>query len=282
MNAAPAIGLIAGAGRLPIELARGARRAGHAVHAIAFHALAEPALAAEASSCEWLHLGELERLLAALRSAGAEQVVLAGKVPKSLLTAPGAALRPDARARALLAKLPDQSDETVLRALAGALEREGYELRSQLELVPALVATAGALSARAPSDAEWGDIRFGWPIARALGGLDVGQTVVVQARAVLALEAIEGTDAAIARGLALAARGRPACVIKRAKPAQDPRFDVPTIGLGTLRAIAAGGGSALAIEAGRTLVLDGAELAAFADAHALAVVALPGSEERGV
>jgi len=274
MSAAPAIGLIAGAGRLPVELARGARRSGLAVHAIGLRALAEPALGEAASSCEWLYLGELERLFASLRAAGAQQVVLAGKVPKTLLLHAGAPVRPDARARALLAALPDRSDDSLLGALARALAQEGYGLRSQLELVPGLVASAGTWSAREPSAEEWSDIRFGWPIARALGAVDVGQTVVVQGRAVLALEAIEGTDAAIERGLQLSARGRPACVVKLAKPAQDPRFDVPTIGLGTLRAIAAGGGSALAIEAGRTLALDRAELPAFADSHGIALVAL--------
>ncbi len=269
-----ALGLIAGAGGLPSAFARAARSRGRKVHAIALHGLTEATIADAVDGCEWLHLGELERMLGALRAAGAEEVALAGKVPKAFLWQRRDALKPDARALALLAALRDRKDDSLLGAVADLLAAEGHTLANQLEIAPELVAVAGPLTVRRPSSEEWADIAFGWPIARALGGLDVGQSVVVQRRAVLALEAIEGTDAAIARGLALGERGRPACVVKVAKPRQNPRFDVPTVGLETVRALAAGGGSALAFEAGRTLVLDRAELAAHADACGIAVVAV--------
>ena len=269
---APALSLIAGAGRLPLLVARSARAAGRHVHAIALHALSDPALEAEADACEWLHLGEFARLLAALQAAGAQQIALAGKVPKAFLWQHREALKPDARALALLGALEDRKDDSLLGAVADLLAAEGFALASQLEVAPSLVARVGRIAGREPTPEELADIAFGWPIARALGGLDVGQSVVVQGRAVLALEAIEGTDAAIARGLAFAERGKPACAGKVAKPNQDPRFDVPVIGPATVRAIAAGGGSALAVEAGRTLVLDREELAREAERAGIAVV----------
>jgi hypothetical protein len=272
MSDSPALGLIAGAGGLPAAFASALRARGTPVHAIALHALCDAALADAASSCTWLHLGEWGRMLEALRAAGAERVLLAGKVPKAFLWQRPDAVRPDARALRFLASLRDRKDDSLLGAVAEILGAEGIAVLSQLEAAPGLVGAAGPLTARPPTDVEWADIDFAWPVARALGGLDVGQSVVVQGRAVLALEAIEGTDAAIARGLAFAERGKPACVVKLAKPSQDARFDVPTIGPGTVRALAAGGGSALAYEAGRTLVLGRAELAALADAHGIAVV----------
>ncbi len=269
---AAALSLIAGAGRLPLLFARSARAAGRRVHAIALHALSDPALAAEVDACEWLHLGEFARMLAALEAAGAQQIALAGKVPKAFLWQQREAVKPDARALAFLGALKNRSDDSLLGAVADLLAGEGFALASQLEVAPALVAQRGRIAGREATPAELNDIAFAWPIARALGGLDVGQSVVVQSRAVLALEAIEGTDAAIARGLAFAERGKPACVVKVAKPNQDVRFDVPTIGPDTLRAIAAGGGSALAVEAGRTLVLDGEELAREAERAGIAVL----------
>lgn len=272
MEGRPALALIAGAGELPLAFACAVRARGAAVHAIGLHALSDAALGGVASSCTWLHLGEFERMLDALRAAGAERVLLAGKVPKAFLWQRRDALRPDARATGFLASLRDRKDDSLLGAVADLLAAEGFALASQLDVAPGLVGQAGPLTARPPTDLEWADIAFGWPIARALGGLDVGQSVVVQGRAVLALEAIEGTDAAIARGLAFAERGRPACVVKVAKPGQDARFDVPVIGPETVRALAAGRGSALAYEAGRTLVLGRAEIAALADAHGVTVV----------
>jgi len=269
---APPLALVAGAGRLPHWIARSARAQGRRVHAIGLHGLADPSLGAEVDRCEWRHLGELEEILDALGRSGAREVALAGKTPKALLWQQRDRLRIDARARALLAGLASRNDDALLGAIAELLEKQGFALASQLELAAELVAPEGLIAGRALNDAEVQDVAFGFPIARALGGLDVGQSVVVQNRAVLALEAIEGTDAMIARGLGFAERGRPACAVKVAKPNQDPRFDVPAIGADTVRALAAGGGSALAVEAGRTLVLDRDELAREAERAGIAVV----------
>jgi DUF1009 family protein len=266
------LALIAGAGRLPAHIVRSVRKSGRRVHVVALRALSDDAIGAEADSCEWLHLGEFARMLGSFARAGAGEVALAGKVPKAFLWQEREAVKPDAKALALLGALRDRADDSLLGAIAELLGAEGLSLASQLEIAPELVAARGTIAGRELSATERSDVAFGFPIARALGELDVGQSVVVQDRAVLALEAIEGTDAAIARGLSFAERGKPACVVKVAKPRQDPRFDVPAIGPETVRALASGGGSALAVEAGRTLVVDRDELAREALRAGIAVV----------
>ena len=277
--AAP-VGLIAGNGQLPFELARGARARGHRIAAVAFEGLAEPGLEAVADVFTAQPIGQLDRLFAFLRGQGVKEVVFAGKVPKRVLY-DGTNLAPDARALAILAKLRDRSDDSILLACAAAFQEEGFELLSQTELAPELLAGEGQLGAHAPTSEQLAELRFAWPIAKALGGLDVGQTVVVEGRAVLALEAIEGTDLAIRRGVGLGRGG--ACVVKVAKPQQDPRFDVPAIGVETVRALASGRGGLLAVEAGRTLLLQRDALVREADAAGIALLGVdarrvPGGE----
>lgn len=271
--AAP-LGLIAGCGRLPIELARSARRRGQPVVAVALEGFAEAELGESVDELAWLPLGQLARHFAFLRERGVKQVVLAGKVPKRVLYAEPGRVRPDARATALLASLADRKDDSILLAFAGALEAEGFELLAQSELAPELLAAEGPLGARRATPEQLADLAFGWPIAKTLGALDVGQTVVVEARAVMALEAIEGTDEAIRRGTSLGRGG--ACVVKVAKPQQDARFDVPAVGLDTVRALAAGRGALLAVEAGRTLLLQREEMLREADAAGIAVLGVDG------
>jgi len=264
------LGLIAGRGRFPLDLARAARRRGERVVAVAFHGDTEAALADEVDELHWLHLGELETLIARFRAAGARRAVMGGKVLKTSLFGDLARLKPDARAIALIAGLRTRSDDSILGAIADELAGEGITLLPQAALVPELLAGEGTLGAVEPTPAQRGDIAFGWPIAKALGALDVGQTVVVRERAVLALEAIEGTDAAVARGAALGGPG--ASVIKVAKPRQDPRFDMPAVGLGTLAVLADGKVAVLAVEADRTFLLDRAEFLREADRHRIAVL----------
>jgi len=269
-TAAGALGLIAGRGRFPLEVARALRRRGERVAAVAFKNETDPALEAEVDALEWVYLGELGRLVEGLRGAGAREAVMAGKIPKVRLYGDLGALRPDPRALALLARLADRKDDTILRAIAAELEAEGVRLRTQPEVAPELFAGPGPLGSRRPSAAEAADVAFAWPIAKALGGLDIGQTVAVRDRAVLAVEAIEGTDAAIARAGAMASGG--IVVVKVAKPDQDLRFDMPAIGLDTLKALREARAAVLAFEAGRTVVLDREELAREADALGIAVV----------
>lgn len=266
------LGLLAGNGKLPAELAASARRAGWRVVALALHELADPALAQHVDALEWAHLGDFGRMLDWLRAAGAEDVVLAGKVPKAFLWERRDAVRPDARALAALATLGDRKDDSLSGMVVRVLEAEGLRVRCQLELAPDLCAPAGAFGRKQATPEQERDIAFAWPVAKALGALDVGQSVVVQGGAVLALEAVEGTDAAIERGCALADARRGVVVVKVAKPKQDLRFDVPTIGLATVRTLAKGGGGALAVEAGVTLVLEREALVAEADAQGIVLL----------
>jgi hypothetical protein len=264
------VGLVAGSGCFPGELARCLRGRGRSVVAAALRELAPADLASRVDRLEWVWLGELEALVAAFRREGVRDVVLAGKVPKAFLWTHPAAVRPDARAAAVLARLGDRRDDTLLGAVAAALEAEGFRVRGQAELAPELLAPEGPLGKLAPDAEQMADVAFGFPVAKALGAVDVGQTVVVRGRAVLALEAVEGTDEAIRRGCALGEPG--ACAVKVAKPKQDPRFDVPAVGPDTVRVLAEGGGAVLAVEARRTLVLERERLVAEADARGVAVV----------
>jgi hypothetical protein len=215
-------------------------------------------------------VGEIGRLFDTLQAEGVEAVVLAGKVPKSVLLADPSRLRLDAQALALLRRLADRKDDSILGVVASAIEEAGFRVLTQAELAPELCAPEGPLGRLGPSAEQWRDVAFGFPVARVLGGLDVGQTVVVLDRAVLALEAIEGTDEAIRRGCALGGPG--ASVVKVAKPRQDPRFDVPTVGPDTLRACVEGRAAVLAVEAGATFVLERERLVEEADRHGVAVV----------
>lgn len=235
-----------------------------------FHDETDPALAAEVESLVWLHLGQLGALVATLRAGGADESLVIGKVPKTNLFADLGRLRPDATALTLVAGLRTRNDDAILLALADLLAAEGMPLAPQAGWAPGLVAEEGVLGRVAPSDAQRAEIAFALPVAKALGAVDVGQTVVVRERAVLALEAIEGTDEAIRRGAALGGPG--AVVVKVAKPRQDPRFDVPTVGPETLEAMIAAKAAVLAIEAGRSFLLERDVLLARADACGIAIV----------
>lgn len=274
-------GLIAGLGRFPIEVAQAVRAAGHEVVAVGLRGLTEEALRAEVDHFAWVYLGEIERLMAVFREAGVREVVMAGKVPKTFLWQQPEQVKPDARALKAMAGIVDRKDDSLLGAVADLLEEEGFRLLGQAELAPGLFAEPGQLGSVAVGEDELSDIAFGWPVAKVIGELDVGQTVVVRGKAVLALEALEGTDEAVRRGCALGEPG--ASVVKVAKPGQDMRFDVPTIGVATIQALADGGARALAIEAHKTVVLSRRETIALADRHGIAVLgmvdgALPVSE----
>jgi hypothetical protein len=265
------LGLIAGQGVFPLEVARMARRRGLRVACVALREQARPEIAGEVESITWIYPGEVTAGLAAFRAAGVQDVVMAGKVAKSDLFRNPERLRIDATAASLLGELTDRKDDTILAKLAQSLEALGLHLLPQYALTPDLLVAEGVLTATAPSEAQRADIAFGLPIAKAIGRLDIGQTVVVKDRAVLAVEAIEGTDAAIRRGGAIASG---ACVVKVAKPSQDPRFDVPTIGPATVAVLAESRVAVLAFEAGATVVLERDTMVREADAHGIAIVAV--------
>jgi len=264
------LGLIAGQGQFPLELAQAIRSRGRRLVAVGYKGLTSSSLEAFADETHWLHLGELGLLIEVFQQAGSDRVVMAGKVPKTILYGDSSQHHVDARALALLADLKDRKDDSILLMLADVLENEGLHVCSQVEFVSDLLAAEGILGDVCVTPSQLRDIAFGWPIAKSIGAMDIGQTVVVGNMAVLAVEAIEGTDAAIRRGGGLG-RGC-ACVVKLAKPHQDLRFDVPAIGPETIEALSESGVYALAVEAGKTLVLGREETLRRANEAGIAIV----------
>jgi hypothetical protein len=278
MAADRVLGLIAGQGAFPLAVARSARRAGRRIACIAFPGLTDPGIESEVSEITWIHPGEVAQGIAALQAARVHDAVMAGRVPKSALFRNPESLRLDGQAKALMAKLGDRRDDTILGAVASHLESLGIRLLPQWSPAPELLAPEGVLGARDLTPGERADVDFGVPIARRMGALDIGQTVVVKDGVVLAVEAVEGTNEAIRRAGSFSAG---ACVIKVAKPQQDPRFDVPAVGPGTLAALVDAKACVLAIEAGATVVLEREALLRDADAHGIAVVGIAATHEAG-
>jgi DUF1009 family protein len=269
------IGLIAGFGRFPILLAQNARAENVQVIAVGIRHEASPELEQHVEKLYWCGVAQLGRLIDILKREGIRRAVMAGKIHKTCMYTPLRLLRlwPDLRTVLLwYRRLRDRRDDTLLSAVAEELAREGITLESSLRYSQNLLAREGVLTRSRPSDAELRDIRFGWNLAREMGGLDVGQSVAVREQAVLAVEAIEGTDEAIRRAGQLSNGGF--VVVKVSKPDQDERFDVPTVGPDTVRALAESGGRVLAVEADKTLFLDAEEALSEADRRKVAVVAL--------
>jgi len=263
------IGLIAGNGRFPKLFAENARRLGYRVSAVALTGETEPALEQCVDRIHWISLGQLGKLIKAFKQDGVGQAVMVGGVKKTHLFAN---IRPDFRALALMRRLTVRKDDMILRAIAAELEDEGIRIRESTFGLEGLLVEEGMLARRSPTKSEWRDIEFGWEVAQAIGKLDIGQCVVVKDRVVVAVEAVEGTDQAIRRGGALAKGG--AVVVKRFKPQQDLRFDLPTVGTGTIEVMVESGASVLAVEAGKALFLDRAEAIAMADKAGIAVVGI--------
>jgi DUF1009 family protein len=274
------VGLLAGWGRYPLVVAEALRAQGRAVFCLGADGHADPALAALCHDFAWIGLGKLGRAIRYFRRHGVRRATMAGKFHKVVLYQPWFLLKnlPDWRAIRsfypfFMPSRKDRKDDTMLGALVHEFAADGIRFEPATNFVPELLVKPGQLTARGPSRGERLDIDFGWRLAKEMGRLDVGQSVAVKDRGVLAVEAIEGTDECIRRAGALCARGN-FTVVKVAKPQQDMRFDVPTIGRGTLEAMLAAGGRVLAVEAGRTIFIDQAEVVAFADAHQLVIVAL--------
>ncbi len=245
------VGLIAGNGRLPLLLARNIRACGRPVAAIGHVAETRRDLSRFVDSLEWVRIGELGRIIHLLQAQNVREVVLAGGVPKVHFFSQ---IRPDARAIQVLAKLRDKKDDAILRAVAAEIESEGIRVISPLRFLRDCTAVPGCLTARQPTERERRDVLFGAEIAKKIGTLDVGQTVVVKDQIVLAMEAIEGTDEAVRRGGKLG-RGDVA-VVKICKPRQDLRLDLPVVGPETIKTLQKAGASVLAIEAGKTIIID--------------------------
>jgi DUF1009 family protein len=266
------LGLIAGNGRFPFLALEGARRLGHDVTIVAIKeetspALTEAAAADPAADLHWVSLGQVGKCIAILQGAGVTRAVMAGQVKHTRLFTD---FVPDLTGLRLLGRLKTRNTDAVISAVADVLADHGIELENSTAFLRPLLAASGVLTARPPSADEQADLDFGYRMADAVAGLDIGQTIAVKDRAVVAVEAMEGTDAVIARAGELAGPG--VCIVKVAKPTQDMRFDVPVVGLPTLAAMEKAGARVLSVDAGRTLVLDGAEFYARADAQGAAVV----------
>lgn len=275
------IGLLAGWGRFPAVFAEAARQQGYSVQCMGIDGLVDPSLA---DLCDHFKTSPLARLGKAIRyfkRRGVTQAVMAGKVEKRVLFRSFLFWRllPDWRTVHMWLRYctENKKDDTLLLAVVREFARDGIEFRSALEFCPELLVKHGFLTRRQPNAAQWKDIRFGWEIAKEIGRLDVGQTVVVNDMAVMAIEAIEGTDECIRRAGLLCRRGG-LTVVKVAKPEQDMRFDVPTVGVQTLQTMREAGARVLAIESGMTILLDEPEVIRLADKLGIAIVSLKTEE----
>lgn len=271
------LGLLAGAGEFPIQFARAARHAGHYVYGLGVKGMASDELYEACDAFRFAPLARLGKAIRLFRKAQIDRVIMAGKIEKTVLFHPFRWLRlmPDWRTVHMWVTYAreNKKDDTLLLAVIREFERDGLIFDSALKYCPELLVKHGFLTNRKPTAAQWKDIKFGWEMAREMGRLDIGQTVVVNDTAVIAVEAIEGTDRCIRRAGELCRRGG-FTVVKVAKPKQDMRFDVPTIGVETIKSMHESGGRVLAIEAGLTIILNPEEVAAVADRLGIAVVAV--------
>ena len=265
------IGLIAGNGRFPFLALQGARSLGHDVTVVAVKEEAFPELegAARAAGADlhWVSLGHLGKCIKILKQAGVGQALMAGQVKHAKLFS---GIIPDLTLLSVLTRLKARNTDALISAVADVLRREGIELLNSTAFLAPLLARAGVLSRRQPTPEELEDFTFGYRMADAIAALDIGQTIVVKDKAVVAVEAMEGTDAVLRRAGEIAGTGTR--VVKVAKPNQDMRFDVPVVGVATIAAMRAAGATALTIDAGKTLVVDGDRFFEAADAAEIAVV----------
>jgi DUF1009 family protein len=262
-------GLIAGNGDFPFLVLEGARSRGIEMAVIGIREEASPALERAAKRFHWISLGELGRGIDLLHQEGVKRAVMAGQVKHNKIFS---SIRPDWRLAKLLFSLPAKNTDALIGAVARVLEDEGIELVDSTKFLGSLLPAAGVLTRRAPDDAEAADIAYGRQVAQRIAGLDLGQTVVVRDCACVAIEAMEGTDEAIERATRIAG-GQRLVVVKISKPAQDMRFDVPVIGLKTVEVMRRANATALAIDAGRTLLFDREALVRAADEAGIAIQA---------
>jgi len=262
------IGLLAGAGRFPIAFARAAQQQGRSVFCVGVQGMASDELGDICDDFATTPLGRLGKAIRLFKKANVKQAVMAGKIEKKVLFQ---------RFRWLHNIRDNKSDDSLLLAVIREFERDDIRFQSALDFCPELLVQHGFLTRRKPSSAQWRDIRFGWDTAKEMGRLDIGQSVCIYDTAVIAVEAIEGTDEAIRRA-GLLCRRSGFCVVKVAKPQQDMRFDVPTIGMQTIQTMYEAGARVLAIESAKTIVLDQEQTVELADKLGIAIVALNADE----
>lgn len=273
------LGLIAGNGRFPFLVLDAARGSGHHVTVIAikeeaFPELADVAARAPAADLHWISLGQLGKCISTLERAGVTRAVMAGQVKHTKIFAD---IVPDLTLLGVLMRLASKNTDALISGVADVLRDHGIELVDSTTFLTPLLARDGVLTRRAPSDEERSDLAFGCTMADRVASLDIGQTIAVKSAAVVAVEAMEGTDAVIARAGRLAGAG--VRIVKVAKPGQDMRFDVPVVGVATIEAMKAAGASALSVDAGKTLMIDGDAIIHAADEAGIAIVGRPERRE---
>lgn len=261
------IGLIAGNGQFPILFSRIAVQKGFQIFTAAYVNEADEVLSQLSQKIQWLHLGQVKRLIRFFKQNRVDRAVMLGGVRKTKLFTD---VKPDMKAIAIIAGMRDTHDDAVMRAFADSLEKEGIKIEPSTFLLPELLATRGIWSRRKPSRTEKKDIALGFTIAREIGRLDIGQSVVAGGGSILAVEAIDGTDATIERGGRLG--DGETVLVKICKPNQDFRFDVPAVGVKTIETMHRHGVRTLAIEADKTLVFDREEMVCKADEYNISIV----------
>jgi hypothetical protein len=275
------LGLIAGNGRFPFLVLDAARGAGHDVTVIAlkeetFPDLADVAARAPRAPMHWISLGQLGKCISLLKDAGVTQALMAGQVKHTKLFSD---IVPDMTFLGVLMRLKAKNTDAIISAVAGVLRDNGIDLIDSTTFLAPLMAREGVLTRRAPDEEQRADLEFGYRVADTIAGLDIGQTIAVKSSAVVAVEAMEGTDAVIARAGQLAGAG--VRIVKVAKPNQDMRFDVPVIGVSTIAAMQANGADTLSIDAGKTLMIDGEAIVRAADDAGICIVGRALVEHKG-
>jgi DUF1009 family protein len=266
------LGLIAGNGRFPFLVLDAARQTGYEVTIVAIKEEAFPDLEIVAARppvapLQWVSLGQLGKCIGVLKNAGVTQAVMAGQVKHTKLFSD---IVPDMTLLGMMMKLKSRNTDALIAGVADVLRDHGIELVDSTAFLTPLLAKAGVLTARRPTDDERVDLEFGYRIADAIAGLDIGQTIAVKAAAVVAVEAMEGTDLVIARAGQLAGTG--VRIVKVAKPNQDMRFDVPVVGVSTIEAMKAAGATVLSVDASKTLMIDGEAIIRAADEAGITIV----------
>lgn len=264
------IGIVAGNGSFPLRFAQEAKRNGHKVVAVCHIDETDPAIEELVDECVWVKLGELGKLIAAFKRMGADEVAFAGGIDRVQHFGD---IKLDARGAALIMRVRSTKDDVVMRGMADELEKEGMPVFSCTRFLTDCMATEGIMSKAKPNATEKTDIEVGTAAIAAMTGQDIGQVVIVREGVIVAVEAVEGTNRCILRGGELGSSGT--VVVKFAKPNQDMRFDVPTVGVVTIEAMIEAKARVLAIEAGRTLIIDKEEMLSLANRHKIVVLGCP-------
>lgn len=262
------LGLIAGNGKFPFMVLEGARQSGAQVAVAAIREETDPEIERLADRCTWIGIGQLGRMIRFFKDEGVEKAIMAGQVKHAQIFSRAV---PDVRMLKVLLKLPRRNTDSLIGAIATELQNEGIELIDSTYFLQDYLPKTGSLTQRQPDNREREDVEYGLEIAHEIARLNLGQTIVVRAKACVAIEAMEGTDATIRRAGTLA-HGR-LTVVKIAKPDQDMRFDVPVVGVPTIEAMIAAGATCLCITAGKTLMFDRDEMIRLANEKKIAIIA---------